>query len=153
MEKRENREDADRKADGQKKGGERRGPVGGSALWYMIAIGVGMLLLTMWFNMDSGTKLEYNQFVELLKKMGGEKDLAKRPEVKIKVTHKAGTTEREYYYWNPTEVVVGEDEVLGKIKRQPVDPQPNEKVKTEPFAVSIRGVSQGAGTAELFKLL
>src|SRR5262245_61087187 len=89
----------ERKPDAPRKGGERRGPVGGSLLWYMIAVGVGMMLLTMWFNMEGGTKLAYLQFVELLKKMSAEKDPAKRAQIKIKVPQPTSSGEVEYYYW------------------------------------------------------
>src|SRR5262245_53215340 len=145
----------ERKSDASRKGGERRGPIGGSLLWYMIAVGVGMMLLTMWFNMEGGTKLAYLQFVELLKKMAAEKDPAKRAEVKIKVSQPTSSSEREFYYWGPSDVVVDEDEITGKIQRQPVDPLPSEKVRTEKFVVSRRGLAQGGGSEELspFKLL
>jgi cell division protease FtsH len=139
MEKRENRENGDRKADGQRKAGERRGPVGGNALWWMIAIGVGMLLLTMWFNMEGGVELRYSEYKDLLKAMSQESDSAKREEVKIKVTRDVGSQKRDLYYWGPTDVVIDEEQIAGKIKRQPVDPNPNEKVQTEPFHVSRRG--------------
>ncbi len=152
MEKHENRENAERKPDGQRKGGERRGPVGGNALWYMIAIGIGMLLLTMWFNMDGGVELEYSQYVALLKKMSEEKDPAKRGEVKIKVAHDVGSKKEEFFYWGPTDLVIDDEQIAGKIKRQPVDPKPNEVVRTESFHVSRRGLTEGGETQALRSL-
>ena len=35
----------ERKPDASRKGSERRSPVGGNLLWYMVAVGVGMMLL------------------------------------------------------------------------------------------------------------
>ncbi len=139
MDKPEKQDNADRKPDGPRKGTERRGPVGGNALWYMIAILIGTGLLTMWFNMDGGVKLDYSEYKALLKAMGQETDPAKRPDVKIKVTHDSGSQKREYFYWDPREVVIDEAQITGKIKRQPVDPHANEKYQTESFQASRLG--------------
>jgi cell division protease FtsH len=147
MEKPDQRE-PERKPDGQRKS-ERRGPIGGNALWYMIAVGVGMLLLTMWFNMESGPELEYTQFIKLLDRMAAEEDATERKEVRIKVPHDVGSNKVDYFYWDPTDVVIEPEQIVGKIKRLPVDNKPNEVVKTETFRVSRVGVTEGDAGQDL----
>ncbi len=154
----DNRPSAERKPDGQRKGTERR-PVGGNALWYMIAILIGTGLLTMWFNMDSGVELEYSQYVALLKKMSEAKDSVPvnpetgerdwTPSTGIDVVQGADSQKRSYKYWGPTEVVIDEEQISGKIKRQPLEPQPNEKVRTESFHVYRGGLKEGGETQAL----
>src|SRR5438046_10382116 len=105
----------ERKPDAQRKGGERRGPMGGNLLWYMVAVGVGMMLLTMWFNMEGGVELQYTELVKLLDKMADEKDPAKRAEVRIRVTQKSSAGDVDYYYWDPRDVVFDTEQISGQI--------------------------------------
>jgi cell division protease FtsH len=137
-----------------RKGGERRAPpVGGNALWYVIAFSVPALLLAMWFNMGRGYDIGYLQFEELLEKMAKEPDPAKRAEVKITIEHEDGAGKRAYRYWNPTNIIVGQEQITGEIKRQPIDARANDIVKPEPFRVEARGFRSAQNDRRIAELL
>jgi cell division protease FtsH len=65
------------------------------------------------------------------------------------VTHDVGSAKVDYFYWGPTSVVIEPEQIVGKIKRLPVDNKPNETVKTETFRVSRVGVTEGDAGQDL----
>ena len=135
--------EAERKPDGPQ-GGRAAAPSAAMSLWYMIAIGIGMLLLTMWFNMDGGVELEYSQYVALLKKMSEEKDPAKHGEVKIKVAHERRLEEGRVLRLGPhRHRRLTTSRSPARSSASPSIRKPNEVVRTESFHVSRRGLTEG----------
>ncbi|HTQ37846.1 MAG TPA: ATP-dependent zinc metalloprotease FtsH [Pirellulales bacterium] len=85
-------------------------PIGNNFVWYLLGIGVTILLVIGWLRQDSAYELQYS---DLLNVISAGKD-------GYKVEEGPEGHEKEVLYKNPTDIVISSSEVTGKISREVV---------------------------------
>jgi cell division protease FtsH len=93
---------------------DRRGPpLGNNVIWYLLGIGVTILLVVGWLHQDSAYEIQYSQLVALIKASGpasGEHGIL------IHESNKPGSAGVRYR--DPTEINLAPYEITGKVIRE-----------------------------------
>jgi cell division protease FtsH len=103
----------DNKVDPNQKNQEKKSPIGGNVVWYLLAMGVFVLFLVSILSGNRGPRLEYSYLVELINNSAHNRD---GQEAIIKVVEK-DDKKRTFYYFTLHDVKIGNHLVKGRINR------------------------------------
>src|SRR5262245_52969634 len=87
-------------------------PLVNNVVWYLLGIGVAILLVVGWLHQDSAYELKYSDLVKLIKATAND---GKQSITVHEGTEGRGITVR---YQNPTEIVLALGELTGKVTRE-----------------------------------
>ena len=108
---------------------DRKTPaMGGNVVWYLLALGVGTILLVNFMGEPTQVEIEYGDLVTLIEKGCA----AKNPKAAIDVTE--GTPEKKQVvrYSNLDNLKIGPSEIAGTVTRQVLEPEADRtKPKTD----------------------
>jgi len=99
---------------------EKKSPLGGNIIWYLLALGVFGLFLVSTLGGSRGAKLPYAD-LETLAERSQPTKMGKNAYVEVKNEAK----DKTFYYFQPKEVTIGTHEVTGKIARVEVNELPD----------------------------
>jgi cell division protease FtsH len=89
-------------------------PIGNNTIWYLLAVGIGILLVVGWLHQDTAYPLKYSDLVSLVQAKDGGINVEEGPE-----GHK-----QEVNYKTPTDVELATYDVTGKVTRTPLGGKP-----------------------------
>jgi len=93
---------------------ERRGPpLGNNVIWYLLGIGVTILLVVGWLHQDSAYELSYSDLVNLVE---ADRPSSSDHTVIIHESTKPGSVGVRYH--DPSEIKIGQYEITGKVFRE-----------------------------------
>ncbi len=128
----EKRKEPSRKSTEPRKPGDKRPPAFNfNLVWYLLGLGVVSLLLVVYMQNGQTYHLSYSDFVELVKRRS--------------VDIKEGSDGKLVRYSSPVEVQVGAQEIYGKVNRQELEANGEERPQREVENRSIFGGSSGRG--------
>ena len=124
---------------------EKKGtPIGNNVVWYLIGIGIFILLVVGWVHQDTAYEIKYSDLQDLIQDAKNGITVQEGPE---------GADQRKVHYHSPTDVVLSSTEITGKVSREVQDP-PAAKAKTDsaPFHTNINAApSTESDWTKLFK--
>jgi cell division protease FtsH len=93
---------------------ERRGPpLGNNVIWYLLGIGVTILLVVGWLHQESAYEIQYSQLVALIKASG---PASSEHGIVIHESNKPGSVGVRYR--DPSEINIAPYEITGKVIRE-----------------------------------
>src|SRR5438309_2298895 len=94
-------------------------PLGNNVVWYLLGIGVSILLIIGWLHQDTAYDLKFSDLVQLFNASG-----PKSNNEGIVVREGADGRGPRVRYQNPTDIVLGQTEITGKVTREVLPPEP-----------------------------
>ena len=128
----------------RKSDGKKSPQVSNNVVWYLLVLGIGTLLVVTYLSNPTEVEIPYSEFLKFV----DEPSPDGKPRDHIEVTEKAGSIEYVVRYSNPTDLLLGPDDLTGKIDRlvvKPQDPALNKEQKEIPFRVGRKGVGDDSG--------
>jgi cell division protease FtsH len=96
-------------------------PIGNNVVWYLIGIGIFILLVVGWVHQDTAYEIKYSDLQDLIQDAKTGITIQEGPEGADRVTVR---------YYSPTEVILSSTEITGKVSRE-VLTSPTAKTKTD----------------------
>ena len=130
------------KNDSPSKSPDKKVPqVGNNLVWYLLALGVGILVVVTWMNPKQSVNIPYGRLEQLIK----QKSPQQNPDAAIVLDEGTEGNRQRVQYSNLRELVVGQAEIVGKVDRKVLKGATNEPIKTVEFSTARLGFENDNG--------
>jgi cell division protease FtsH len=103
---------SDKPAPGKRPTEKRAPPIGNNIVWYLLGIGLTILLIVGWLHQDSSYDIPYSNLVELVKAT------AKPDDPGVLVRESSQPSAPAVRYKDPTDIEISQFEITGKVFRE-----------------------------------
>ena len=118
----------DNQSDPSRKSTEKKPtPLGNQILLYVLAVGIGTWVIVMLYSSRATVRLTYGEFEDLIRQSA---DSPHKTDGYIEVPVSPSTKEKRRFR-NPTDLVVGDREITGKLKVDPKEAKAGKEKKRE----------------------
>jgi cell division protease FtsH len=110
---------------------EKKGtPIGNNVVWYLIGIGIFILLVVGWIHQDTACEINYSDLQDLVEKGQAGIEIDEGPE---------GPDRTKVRYYSPSDIILSSTEITGKVYREVLS-SPANKSKTNSVEHATDGV-------------
>ena len=124
----ESKPKSDKPVPGKRPTEKKAPPIGNNIVWYLLGIGLTILLVVGWLHQDSAYEISYSDLEKLVKANSSPSNKG------VLVRESSLPTASAVTYKDPTDIEIGQSEITGKVFREPSGDIPAESLdsKSEP---------------------